>query len=377
MAAVIAVTGCKNNAAADTADNDSDSSTPQPAAIQVVSGLQMPVALAFLSATRWLVAERGTGNIRWVQDGRLRPEPFASLPAPEHPEENGYGLRGLAVDPDYPTRPFVYVSYAGSTGAGKPTALRVLRYTVQAGTGINPLTVIDNLPLGGHGDDIGGSLLFGADGKLYIAVGDADRPDQAQNYDALIGKVLRYDPDGSIPADNPLEQAQTGSADNPDNDAKQLEGDKTPVYTIGQHDPYGMALNPETGNIYLVDDGPGHDDGIYRLVAADNYGWPAVTGDSQDPRYHPPLWSSGKNSFAPSGAAFYNGTALPQFQGNLLFASAKDGKLRRAIFSGSDEITGIEVIPAAGDRARYAVAMGLDGNLYFTSTDSVYKLAAM
>ncbi len=372
-AVVLFGAGCKtHNSAADTDESDEGA---QPVAIQVVSGLQEPVALAFLTSTRWLVAEQHTGRIRRVDQGRVLAEPFATLSVPDRADAHGIGLLDLAVDPTYPDHPYVYASYTPAGNGDTPTGLRVVRFTVQNGIGVTPQTLIDNLPVGKSGAHTSGKLLFAADGKLYVTVGDADRPALAQDYDALAGKVLRYNTDGTIPADNPLEKAQTAYAENPDEDKEQLEGDKTPVYTIGQCNPRSIAMNPDSGDLYLLDEGPQHDV-IQHLLAADNYGWPEEMGASQDPRFHSPLWTSGPLLLDPAGATFYTGDALPQFRDNLLFSSENDGQLRRAIFTDSDTISAVETVPTAGNHARLAVAMSPDGNLYFTDHDSIYRFTA-
>lgn len=372
-AVAVCVIGCKAHDDSAPLADDSDA-VPQPVAIQVVSGLQEPVALVFLSQTRWLAAERRTGRIRCIEQGRLLPAPFATLPVPDRADAPGIGLLDLAVDPHYPDHPYIYASYTPAGHAGAPDVLRVTRLTVQAGQGVDPYTLIDDLPVSAKGVHTSGKLLFAADGKLYVTVGDADRPALAQDYDALAGKVLRYNADGTVPTDNPLEKAQTAYAENPSDDSKQLEGDKTPVYTLGQCNPLGITMSADTGDLYVLDEGTAHDM-IQHLLAADNYGWPEDNGSGADPRYHAPLWTSG-TPLAPAGATFYTGAALPQYRGNLLFSSSIDGKLRRAIFASSDAISGVEIIPTAGDHARLAVAMGPDGDLYFTDSDSIFRLTA-
>lgn len=377
FAALSLLGGCKHVVDSDTDMDDSGNVLPVPVVLPVVSGLREPVALAFLSPTHWVVAERQTGYLRWIDNGKLRAMPFAVLAVPDLPGDNEGGLCDLALDPGYPVRPFLFASYTTANG-GKPAGLRIVRFTVNEkdGTGGAPLVIIDKLPVSVSGNDIGGKLLFGADGKLYVTLGDNERPEQAQDYQSLAGKVLRYNPDGTVPGDNPLEDAQTASAENSDDDAKQLEGTKTPVYTLGQRDPLGITLNQENGKLYLTDAGPGHDDVIEHLVAADNYGWPLSRGANEDPRFHPPLWSSGNRAIVPTGMAFYTGMALPQYQGNLFFTSRNDGKLRRVILHDPDAVTAVQVIPQAGDHARLTVVMGADGDLYFSSMDSIYKLTA-
>ncbi|MHB9130682.1 MAG: PQQ-dependent sugar dehydrogenase [Armatimonadota bacterium] len=364
VAIIIALTGCRVERSVPMVDEDG---APPPVVDKVVGGLAAPVSLVFLSPQVWLVAERHTGHIRWIEGEKLRKEPFATVEVSPSSAEDTAGLTALAVDPNYPLSPYVYAFY---TPAGT-TSQRIVRFTVKSGAGVDPQTIVDNLPAGS------GRIIFGADGKLYVTLGDIEaHPDLAQKYDALPGKVLRYNPDGTIPADNPIELPQTASTEVAGNDEKTLEGNKTPVYTIGHRHPFGMAVNPENNDLYISDNGPGHDDKLHHLVAGDNYGWPDITGFTDDPRFHAPLWSTGKVTIAPTGMAFYTGNRLPQFANNLFFAASGDGKLRRAIFAGPDKIASVQVVPEAGDHARLDVAMGPDGDLYFTSTDAIYRLHA-
>jgi glucose/arabinose dehydrogenase len=344
-----------------------------PVVETVVSNIPEPVALAPLSPTVWLVAERRTGNIRWLEKNVLRAEPFATVSVPKPSGSNGYGLLGLAVHPDYPTQPYVYAFYTFAGADGNAAGQRIVRFTVQQGKGVNPQVIIDNLPVG---IQMGGRIAFGPDKKLYVTLGDTQRQDQAQEYGALPGKVLRYNADGSIPGDNPLEEADVHPTRAGMGTDQPLEEKHTPVYALGFRNPFGIAFNPDTGDLFVTDNGPNHDDEIDHVIGGDNYGWPAVTGLADDPRFHPPLWASGKTTIAPTGAAFYTGTDLPQFYGNLFFAAANDGKLRRVVFTDADNIAGVTAVPEAGNRAKLAVAMGPDGALYFTSTNAIYRLRA-
>ncbi|HOS43569.1 MAG TPA: PQQ-dependent sugar dehydrogenase, partial [Armatimonadota bacterium] len=348
---------------------------PRPAAERVVGGLREPVALAFLSPTVLLVAERRAGRIRWVEHGALRDEPFATLPVPNPAGYHEYGLLGLAVDPRYPDRPYVYAFHTVPGRGGGADGQRIVRFTVQDGKGTAPATIVDGLPVGTRCCHNGGRLLFGADGMLYVTLGDTQRPELAQDYGALPGKVLRYTPDGGVPPDNPLEEQRVAPARTDAQAQQTMPSRRTPVYTIGHRNPFGIAMSP-AGDLYLTENGPDHDDEINRLVAGDNYGWPVVMGRSSDAHFRNPLWASGRAIIAPTGAAFYTGDALPAYHGNLFFASYTDGRLRRVVFDDRDHISDIGVVPAAGDNARLDVAMGLDGHLYYSSLDAVYRLRA-
>lgn len=346
-----------------------------PVAERVVGGLQDPVALVFLSKDVWLVAERPSGRIRWIERGKLRAEPFAVVPVPGASDNDAVGLLGLAAGPQESKPSYVYACYTVPGSGTQAVGQRIVRFTVNNGHGVAMTTIVDKLPVGARFRN-GGRLLFGNDGKLYVTVGDTERPALAQNYDALSGKVLRYNPDGSIPADNPLEEQKTtwaGTA-NDDDQRSQPMGLRTPVYVIGLRNPRGLAQNPHSNALYITDTGPDRDDRVARLLAGDNYGWPEVTGMSNDPRFHPPVWASGTVSINPTGAAFYTGSDFPQFDGNLFFAAAHDGKLRRVALTNPDRADTVEIVTAAGSDARLDVAMGPDGYLYFTSREAIYRL---
>ena len=372
IAGLFVVSGCKSS------EQPAQTETAQGSGItaeKVVGGLQEPVSLIFLSKTQWLVAERRSGRIRWIENGKLHPEPFATVQVPTPAGYNEYGLLGLAVDPDYADNHYVYAFHTIGSG-NRATGQRIVRFTVQDGMGANMTTIVDNLPAGASCCHNGGRILFGPDGKLYVTLGDTQRQDQAQNYDSVAGKVLRYNPDGSIPNDNPFEKPQTGSARTATDDQadKPLNGQSTPVYALGFRNPFGITVNPDDGEMYLTDNGPDYGDEVNHLVAGDNYGWPTVMGYSDNPNFHLTLWATGNTTIAPTGIAVYTGTEFAQFRGNLFFAAYNDGKLRRAILNGPDSVSSVQVVQAAGSNARLDVAMGPDGRLYFTSLDAVYRL---
>jgi glucose/arabinose dehydrogenase len=371
---LFALSGCRTSAPA---ARGGMSREPEVSVERVVDGLQEPVSLVFLSETQWLVAERRSGRIRWIENGRLRAEPFATLLVPSPAGYHEYGLLGLAVDPNYETNGYVYAFHTVGTG-NRATGQRIVRFTVRDGAGADMTTIVDNLPAGASCCHNGGRITFGSDGMLYATLGDTQRQEQAQNYDSLPGKVLRYNPDGSIPEDNPFEQQKTGWAGSESGDPEQqqqpLGGVRTPVFAIGFRNPFGITINPADGELYLTDNGPDGRDEVNRVVAGENYGWSEVMGYSDDPRFRTPLWASGDTSIAPTGIAFYTGTEFPQFTGNLFFAAYNDGRLRRAVMSDPNSISSVEVVQAAGSNARLDVAMGPDGRLYFTGTDAVYRL---
>ncbi len=351
------LTGCRGSGQSTQAQG----SLPQPVVERVLGGLHAPVSLVFLSPRVWLVAEQHHGQIRWIEDGKLRATPFAAVDVSTAGDDPDHGLLSLAVDPNYPTPSYVYACHTAGGGG------RITRFTIRNGKGLEPVVIVDNLPAAGR-------IAFGADGQLYVAQDDLTADARAQDYAALAGKVLRFTPGGGIPADNPLELETTGWAGKGGDDNKPVGGMKTPVFTIGHRDPRGIAVQPDTGDVYITEVGPNHGDEINRLVAGDNYGWPEVVGAAENPRFRVPLWTTGVRELAPTGAAFYTGATPRAFRGNLFFTSLRDGKLRRAIFKGRDTISAVVTVPEAGNHAKLDVAIGLDGNIYFTDTDAIYRL---
>lgn len=363
VALLLGTSGCRGNSQNNT-EVETAQATDTPVKERVVSGLQEPVALVFLSNDILLVAERRSGRIRWVERGQLRAQPFATLPVPPVVGYVESGLLGLAADPGYPTRPYVYAFHTMPDAQRRPVRQRIVRFTVQNGRGVNPTVIVDNLPVSTGCCHFGGRIFFGPDGRLYVTLGDTLRPASAQRTDTLAGKVLRYNPDGTIPTDNPFNDTPIAGMN--------LRGN--PVFTYGHRNPFGITANPADGQIYSTENGPtGHDE-INHLVAGRNYGWPTVMGYSNDPRFVSPLWESGASTLAPTGARFYTGDAFPQFRGAMLFAAYRDGRLRRVTFTNADRIGEVAVIAEAETDARLDVAIAPDGSIYFSSTNAIYRL---
>ena len=285
--------------------------TPAIAGAQVTvhaRGLEIPWAIAFSQDGRAFVTER-PGRVRVIRNGRLDPNPVAVLPV-AHVGEGG--LLGLALDPEFPRRAFIYVYY---TYEANGLRNRVERLREQDGRFIRDRVILDDIP--GAAVHDGGRIAFGPDGMLYIGTGDARKMDLAQNPRSLAGKILRITPDGEIPRDNPM----AGS----------------PVYSMGHRNVQGLAWHPQTKGLYATEHGPSGERGCCQdevnvIRPGGNYGWPEVTGDehSRDPRYTTPLTHSGRETWAPSGAAFISSGP---WMGRFLFAALRGRHLRMLVLS--------------------------------------------
>ncbi len=279
----------------------------------VVSGLEAPWEVAFAPDGRVFLTER-PGRVRVLVDGQLVPDPLLTLPVAATGEA---GLLGLALSPDFARTRWVYLYYTYSEG--NRLWNRVVRYTEADGRLSEPLVVIDRIP--GATIHDGGRIAFGPDGKLYVATGDAREPESAQDVGSLAGKILRIEPDGSIPVDNPF----PGS----------------PVWSFGHRNPQGLAWSSD-GRLYATEHGPTGDlglsahDEVNLIEPGRNYGWPYVVGTltrQELPDAVLPIAESGNATWAPSGAAVVRSGRIPQWQGNLLFAGLRSQTLWRLVLS--------------------------------------------
>jgi glucose/arabinose dehydrogenase len=309
----------------------------------VATGLEAPWALAFVPDGRMFVTER-PGRLRVLTpDGVLEREPLVEIE--DVAAEGEGGLLGLAVDPDFEDngRLYVYYTYRDESGLQN----RVVRYTEREGRLADETVLLDGIP--GELIHDGGRLAFGPDGRLYVTTGDAAREDLAQDRGSLAGKILRIDPDGSIPADNPF----PGS----------------PVYSLGHRNPQGLAWNPDTGELYATEHGPIGNDEINLIEAGGNYGWPEVEGPEHGP-FTAPI-AVYQSSIAPSGAAWYDTDAIPSWRDDLLFATLIGTHLHRVSIDADDPRRIGEQEEVFDDRYGRLrdVQLGPDGDLYLLTSN--------
>lgn len=275
----------------------------------VARGLDNPWSLAFLPGGRLLLSQR-SGAITLVErDGRARE--WLRLTVAAH----GAGLLGLAASPGFARDSSVFVVGSFARGATDSTLEnRLLLLKDSAGSGVLARVLLGALPSArAHG---GSAVAFGPDGKLYVTLGDAFRPDDAQDLRSFAGKILRLEPDGTPAPGNPF----PGSA----------------VFALGLRNTQGLAWEPATGALFATDHGPSarpwekgrrDQDELNVIVPGGNYGWPIVTSRASDARFIDPVvaWTP---AIAPSGAAFYRGPYTP-WSGQLLIGTLRGRHLRR------------------------------------------------
>lgn len=318
----------------------------------VVSGFEIPWAIGFLPDGSWMVTERG-GDVRRVDpQGTLDPEPVITVPAARAGEG---GLLGLAIHPEFAENKFFYLFYTG-TDDGELNN-RIERYILSDdGTQASlDRTILEGMPANRYHD--GGRLRFGPDGMLYATMGDAGIPDLAPDPASLAGKVLRIDPDGGIPEDNPYPESA--------------------AWLIGVRNSQGIDWR-EDGRMVLVDHGPSFEFGLRGLDeiniadAGENLGWPAITGCETEPGLAPPSMSW-KEAMPPGGLAIYTGDEIPQWRGDALIGvlgfGGAAGHLHRIRLDPAGNVTLSEVYLLREYGRLRDVIMGPDGGLYVTTSN--------
>ena len=320
-----------------------------PRAVALLTDVKVPVGLVFTPDGRLLFSEAFDGKVRVarVNGGQadLLDTPFAQLEIAKGGEA---GTLGLALDPGYATNRWVYLysSEPDPTRADRrPLRNRIVRFTDRDNVGADMTVIFDNIPMSRQGRHNGGRLLFGPDGKLYVSVGNAEEKDNSQDLTNPNGKVLRLNPDGSIPSDNPF----PGS----------------PIYAYGFRNVFGLALHPTTGELYVTENSGDSHDEINLVRPGANYGFPSYEGPGNDPRFVDPIWESGARTIGPTGLAFYWGDRLPQYKGDLFFCAVNTGALTRLRLT--PDAQAVVAAEELANDCHLDVVTGPDGALYYAS----------
>ncbi|MCL6415288.1 PQQ-dependent sugar dehydrogenase [Aestuariirhabdus sp. Z084] len=322
--------------------------------LQVVAdGLNHPWSLSFLPGGSMLVTER-PGQLQLISaEGQV--SPVSGVPEVFHRSQGG--LFEAVPHPDYAINKLVYLTYAWGDGSANATRLARARLEGNALKGLEVLFTV--APLKDTPVHYGGRMAFMPDGTLLLTTGDGfDYREASQKLDSLLGKVVRLNDDGSIPADNPF----VGQA-----------GARPEIYSYGHRNPQGLLYDEDSGTVYLHEHGPKGGDEINIIEPGNNYGWPVITygrdysGASISPYteyegMEQPLlhWTP---SIAPSGMALYRGKDFPQWQGNLL-AGALAARQVRSVELDQGQVVDQQVLfDELGERVR-DVRTSPEGDLY-------------
>jgi len=316
-------------------------------------------ALAFAPDGRLFWAER-SGTVRVWQSGASRV--FARVATVTSEAGGGYserGLLGLALSRSFSSDHYVFAFYSDTNY----TQQHVIRWVDCAGSARNARVIV-TLPSGPDCCHKGGRLAVGPDDKLYVTLGDEHTSSSAQNTRDVRGKVLRYNLDGSVPADNPF-------------------GGGDPVWAYGLRNPFGLAISP-SGQIAISSNGPSGDSGspstgydtvILSVGRGAGYQWPLCYGYSHPLQSSncggrtPPDWSSENSTVVPTGMTFVDASGPAAYAGHLVMCTFSRGML---VFTpGSPHAT------ASGgpSQCNLDVKEGPDHALYYSDSGHIYRLA--
>ena len=277
---------------------------PQNQDIEVlVENLEVPWAIAFLPDGSFVFTERNTGNVYHYENGSAKN--IGNLQSKWTGEG---GLSGIAIDPNFDVNHYLYVYYLYD-GKYQNNLNRVSRFEYNNELK-NEKILLDEIP--GAELHNGGRIAFGPDNKLYITTGDAKEPSLAQVLSSTAGKILRINPDGTIPEDNPFPNS--------------------PIYTYGHRNPQGLAWH--NGVFIAPEHGPTQNDEINIILPGKNYGWPIVQCNKHS-GYETPIRCYSDWTMAPSGAAFDD-------ERNLYVAGLRGAQIRKFVIK-DNKITSEEI----------------------------------
>ena len=301
--------------------------------VKVADGLITPWSMAFLPGGDMLITER-PGRLRLVRNGVLRMAPVEGVP--EVLARGQGGLFDVVLHPDFESNRLVYLSYAKPIGDGSEatTAVARGRFENDRLTDVEDIFIAETRGRRGH---YGGRLAFDADGYLFVTVGERQVPSRgdleahpAQDVSNHHGTVNRLHDDGSVPTDNPF----VGQ-----------NGVRPEIWSYGHRNQQGLAIHPETGDIWITEHGPQGGDELNRILPTLNYGWPVIgygvnyrsglaihEGTLREGIESPThFWVP---SIATSGLMIYTGGLFPAWKGNIFAGGLAGQQVARLTMDG-------------------------------------------
>ena len=341
--------------------------------VTVVDGLQDPWSIAFLPGGEMLVTEK-PGRLRIVRDGVLQPEPISGTPEVRYLGQGG--LLDVVLHPNYESNRLIYLSFSKPNEDGRQGTTAVVRGKLEGNRLEDVEEIFEAKAWSTAGAHYGSRLAFDAQGYLFITVGDRGaRPAMesaylhaAQDLTNHQGTVIRLHDDGRVPADNPF----VGRADA-----------LPEIWSYGHRSPQGLAIHPETGDIYETEHGPQGGDELNLILPGRNYGWPVigygtnyggtrlfstreVVGMEQPLQHFTP-------SIAPSGLMVYTGDRFPEWKNSVFMGGMAHPQVARLPLVGSGEgvyVGRMERPPLMLGFGRIrAITQGPDGLIYIAIDD--------
>jgi aldose sugar dehydrogenase len=332
--------------------------------VTVVDALVQPWSIAFLPGGDTLITER-PGRLRIVRQGKLLPQPVEGVPQVFHSGQGG--LLEVAPHPNFATNRLLYLSFSKpQAGDQSTTALVRGRFENDRLSGVEQL--FESVSKGrGH---YGGKIAFDRNGFLFLTLGDRQVPPEgnldahpAQDLSNHHGKIVRLHDDGRVPADNPFVNRA---------------GAKPEIWSWGHRNVQGLAIHPETGDVWTDEHGPQGGDELNRVLPGQNYGWPVVgfgvnyqTGLAIHTGTHRSGMEQPVNVWVPSigisGLMIYTGDRFPQWKGNFFAGGMVGQQLARLTMQGQRVVNQETLVQQMG-RIRDA-KQGLDGYIYLITDD--------
>ena len=333
--------------------------------VTVVDGLIQPWSIAFLPGGDTLITER-PGRLRILRQGKLLPQAVEGIPKVFHSGQGG--LLEVMPHPNFASNRLLYVSYSkpGVTDSDSRTALIRGRFENDRLTQVQE--IFDAVSKGrGH---YSGKIAFDKNGHLFLSLGDRQVPPEgnleahpAQDLSNHHGKIVRLHDDGRVPADNPFVNRA---------------GARPEIWSYGHRNVQGLAIHPETGDLWADEHGPQGGDELNLIQPGKNYGWPVIgygvnyqTGLAIHSGTHRQGMEQPIRVWVPSigisGLMIYNGDRFPQWRGNLFIGGMAGQQLSRLTLNGQRVINEETLVQQRG-RIR-DIRQGPDGYIYLVTDD--------
>ena len=332
--------------------------------------------MAWLPDGTMLVTEKA-GRLRLIREGQLLPTPIAGLPEVMSSDQGG--LMDVSLHPQFTQNQLIYLTYAH--GQKNANRTRLVRAKLNGDNTLRDLKVIFEVSQEkSDGQHFGSRMAWLPDGTLLLAIGDGGNPPaelagelirkQAQNLRSHLGKIVRLNPDGSVPPDNPFVNNKNA---NPK------------VWSYGHRNIQGLVYDSAKKQVWATEHGARGGDELNLPEAGKNYGWPIITRSQEyfggeiseersrvglvDPKV---VWTP---AIAPLGLAIYKGDRFPAWQGDLFVGGSVGEGIRRIDLDDAGNIQGQEEMPI-GQRVR-DVRQGPDGLLYVLTDESNGRLVRL
>ena len=333
--------------------------------VTVAEGLVHPWSMAWLPNGDMLITEK-PGRLRIIRDGQLLPEAIPGTPEVFY--EGQGGLFDVLPHPDFNENRWIYLSFSKPVGDGSTTA--IVRGRLENDRLSNVVEIFSAQAIGRS--HYGGKMVFDDDGYLFLTAGDRQVPSTgdlnshpAQDLSNHHGVIVRLHDDGSVPDDNPFVGRDDALPE---------------IWTYGHRNPQGLAIHPETGDLWMTEHGPQGGDELNRVKPGTNYGWPVVgygvnyvsstpiharqslTGMERPVHFWVP-------SIATSGLMVYTGDKFPMWHGSIIAGALAGERLARFQMSDDYREVVVEEFLAYGMGRLRDVRQGPDGYIYVAISD--------